>query len=48
MRTHFVFTIIRSDEEEVSRRGTVDAMDMVRDYLGREPKMEPFLKHLGL
>lgn len=32
----------------LSRGGTMDEMDMVRDYLGREPKMEPFLKHLGL
>jgi thimet oligopeptidase len=32
----------------LSRGGTMDSMDMVRDYLGREPKMEPFLKHLGL
>lgn len=32
----------------LSRGGTVDEMDMVKDYLGREPSMEPFLKHLGL
>ena len=32
----------------LSRGGTVDDIDMVRDYLGREPRMEPFLKHLGL
>ncbi|GAB4150548.1 MAG: oligopeptidase A [Planctomycetaceae bacterium] len=32
----------------LARGGTMDAMDMVRDYLGREPRMEPFLKHLGL
>ena len=32
----------------LSRGGTVDELEMVRDYLGREPRMEPFLKHLGL
>jgi len=32
----------------LSRGGTVDEMEMVRDYLGREPRMEPFLRHLGL
>ena len=32
----------------LARGGTVDAMDMVKDYLGREPKFTPFLKHLGL
>ena len=32
----------------LSRGGTVDDMEMVRDYLGREPTMEPFLRHLGL
>jgi hypothetical protein len=26
----------------------VDEMQMVKDYLGREPSMEPFLEHLGL
>jgi thimet oligopeptidase len=35
-------------EKILSRGGTVDAMDMVRDYLGREPKMDSFLEHLGL
>ena len=32
----------------LARGGTLDDMDMVRDYLGREPQMEPFLKRLGL
>ena len=32
----------------LSRGGTVDEMQMVREFLGREPRMEPFLKKLGL
>jgi thimet oligopeptidase len=32
----------------LSRCGTIDEMQMVKDYLGREPSMEPFLEHLGL
>ncbi len=32
----------------LARGGTMDEMEMVRDYLGREPRMEPFLRHLGL
>ncbi len=32
----------------LSRGGTVDGLDMVRDYLGREPNMDAFLRHLGL
>jgi len=32
----------------ISRGGTRDAMDMVKDYLGREPRLDSFLKHLGL
>lgn len=28
--------------------GTRDSMDMVTDYLGREPSMDPFLRSLGL
>ncbi len=35
-------------EKILSRGGSVDALDMVRDYLGREPNMEAFLVHLGL
>ena len=35
-------------EKILSKGGTVDAMDMLRDYLGREPKMDAFLEHLGL
>lgn len=32
----------------LARGGSMDEMDMLRDYLGREPKMDAFLKHLGL
>ncbi len=32
----------------LSRGGTQDSLDMVRDYLGREPRMDAYLKHLGL
>ncbi|MCH8808032.1 MAG: Zn-dependent oligopeptidase [Planctomycetes bacterium] len=32
----------------LARGGTMDALDMVKDYLGREPNMRAFLKHLGL
>jgi hypothetical protein len=32
----------------LARGGTVDEMQMVREFLGREPRMEPFLKKLGL
>jgi Zn-dependent oligopeptidase len=32
----------------LSKGGSVDEMVMLRKYLGREPKMESFLKHLGL
>ncbi|MFO0840343.1 MAG: M3 family metallopeptidase [Phycisphaerae bacterium] len=32
----------------LARGGTVDEIDLVRDYLGREPDMKPFLEHLGL
>ena len=35
-------------DKVLSRGGTKDEMDLLRDYLGREPNMEPFLKHLGL
>ncbi len=32
----------------LSRGGTVDELDMVRDFLGREPNGDAFLEHLGL
>ena len=32
----------------LARGGTVDEMQMVREFLGREPRMEPFLRKLGL
>ena len=32
----------------LSRGGTVDELDMVRRYLGREPRTDAFLEHLGL
>lgn len=32
----------------LARGGSMDEMDMVKDYLGREPRMEPFLRRLGL
>jgi thimet oligopeptidase len=32
----------------LSRGGSVDAMDMLKDYLGREPKTDAFYEHLGL
>ncbi len=32
----------------LSRGGTIEEMEMVTNYLGREPQMEPFLRHLGL
>ena len=32
----------------LARGGSMDEMDMLRDYLGREPKMDAFLRHLGL
>jgi thimet oligopeptidase len=32
----------------LARGGTIDAMDMLKDYLGREPKMDAYLEHLGL
>jgi thimet oligopeptidase len=35
-------------DKVLARGGTMDASDMLRDYLGREPKMDAFLKHLGL
>jgi thimet oligopeptidase len=32
----------------LAKGGSEDAMDMVRDYLGREPKLDAFLRELGL
>ena len=32
----------------LARGGTMDAKDMVRDYLGREPNLDAFLRDLGL
>jgi thimet oligopeptidase len=32
----------------LSRGGSVEEDQMLRDFLGREPRMEPFLEHLGL
>ena len=32
----------------ISKGGTKDGMDLVRDYLGREPNLEAFAKELGL
>jgi len=34
--------------EVLSRGGTRDELDMVRDFLGREPNSDAFLEHLGL
>lgn len=32
----------------LARGGSMDEMEMLRDYLGREPKMDAFYRHLGL
>ncbi len=32
----------------LARGGSMDEMEMLRDYLGREPNSEAFFKHLGL
>lgn len=32
----------------LARGGTVEALDMVREFLGREPNGDAFLRHLGL
>lgn len=32
----------------LGRGGSIDGLDMVKDYLGREPKMDAYLEHLGL
>lgn len=35
-------------EKILARGGTMDEFDMLRDYLGREPKLDAFLRHLGM
>lgn len=35
-------------DKVLSRGGTMDEFDMLRDYLGREPKLDAFLRHLGM
>jgi Zn-dependent oligopeptidase len=35
-------------QKVISRGGTVDAIDMITDFLGREPSMDAYLEHLGL
>jgi len=35
-------------DKVLSKGGTKDETDLLKDYLGREPKMDAFLKHLGL
>lgn len=32
----------------LARGGTIDELEMVKDYLGREPKMDAYLEQLGL
>ena len=32
----------------LARGGSMDEMDMLKDYLGREPQLDAFLRHLGL
>jgi Zn-dependent oligopeptidase len=32
----------------LAKGGSEDAMDMLRDYLGRDPKTDAFYAHLGL
>lgn len=32
----------------LARGGSLDELEMVKDYLGREPRMDAFLEHLGL
>lgn len=32
----------------LAKGGTEDAMDLVREYLGREPSQQAFLRDLGL
>lgn len=35
-------------EKILSRGGSLNEMELVRGYLGREPKLDAYLKHLGL
>ena len=35
-------------EKVLSRGGSMDEMAMLKDYLGREPNLEAFLRHLGM
>jgi thimet oligopeptidase len=35
-------------EKILARGGSMDEMAMLKDYLGREPKMDAFLRHLGM
>lgn len=35
-------------DKVLARGGTMDEFDMLRDYLGREPKLDAFLRHLGM
>jgi len=35
-------------EKVLAKGGTRDAIDLVRDFLGREPNADAFLRHLGL
>ena len=38
----------RFREAVLARGGTRDGMDMIEDFLGREPKMDAYMVHLGL
>ncbi len=35
-------------DKVLAKGGTLDEFEMLRDYLGREPKLDAFLKHLGM
>jgi thimet oligopeptidase len=35
-------------DKVISRGGTIDAIDMIKGFLGREPNMDAYLEHLGL
>jgi thimet oligopeptidase len=35
-------------QKVISQGGTKDAMDLLKDYLGREPKLDAFVEDLGL